>query len=32
PNPPLAVTDGRVTVQVHPGSIDQIVASEHADT
>jgi len=29
---PLAVTDGSVTVKFHPWSIEQIVASEQADT
>ncbi|HFT1542715.1 TPA: VOC family protein [Klebsiella quasipneumoniae subsp. similipneumoniae] len=32
PNPTLAVTDGSVTVKFHPWSIEQIVASEQADT
>ncbi|MFO6063397.1 VOC family protein [Pseudomonas aeruginosa] len=32
PNHPVAVTDGSVTVKFHPWSIEQIVASEQADT
>ncbi|MGF7448835.1 VOC family protein, partial [Klebsiella michiganensis] len=31
PNPTLAVTDGKVTIKFHPWSIEQIVASEHAE-
>jgi predicted metalloenzyme YecM len=31
PNPTLAVTDGSVTIKFHPWSIEQIVASEHAE-